>query len=121
MSTAVYGALGIIAARQAPRWQQPTIVLASWVFVGVIALSRVMLGAHSYAEVGLGLLIGAAAVTLFAVRYFRIPKAQVNIVLLVALSTAIIFILHGVHLPAEKLIHKFAFLGRAAAGVCVGG
>src|SRR5450432_3798676 len=36
MSTAVYGALGIIAARQAPRWQQPMIVLASWMFVGAI-------------------------------------------------------------------------------------
>ncbi len=50
MSTAVYGALGIIAARQAPRWQQPAIVLASWLFVGAIALSRVVVGAHSYAE-----------------------------------------------------------------------
>jgi membrane-associated phospholipid phosphatase len=121
MSTAVYGALGIIAARQAPRWQQPAIVLASWFFIGAIALSRVVLGAHSYAEVGLGLLVGAAALCLFAMRYFRLRKAPLNLALLFALAAAIVLILHGAHLPAEKLIHKFAFFGRAAAGVCLGG
>ncbi len=52
-------------------------------------------------------------------RYFKLPKAPVNLVLLVALSVTIIVILHGAHLPAERLIHKFAFLGRAAAGVCL--
>jgi membrane-associated phospholipid phosphatase len=121
MSTAVYGALGIIAARQAPRWQQPAIVLASWLFIGAIALSRVVLGAHSYAEVGLGLLVGAAALCLFAMRYFRLRKVPLNLALLFALAAAIVLILHGAHLPLEKLIHKFAFFGRAAAGVCLGG
>lgn len=121
MSMAVYGALGIIAARQTPRWQQPAIVMASWVFIIGIALSRVILGAHSYAEVGLGLLVGAAALCLFAVRYFRLPRAPMNLALLAVLPVAVLLVLHGAHLPVEKLIHKFAFFGRAAAGVCLGG
>jgi membrane-associated phospholipid phosphatase len=121
LSTAVYGALGIVAATQAPRWQQPAIVLASWLFVGAIAISRVMLGAHSYAEVGLGLLVGAAALCLFAVPYFRLRKAPLNLALLVAFSVAIVLILHGAHLPVEKLIHRFAFFGRTATGICLGG
>ena len=120
MSTAVYGALGIIAARQAPRWQQPGIVLASWLFIGAIALSRVVLGAHSYAEVGLGLLVGAAALCLFALPYFRLRKAPLNLALLFGLAAAIVLVLHGAHLPVEKLLHKFAFFSRAAAGVCLG-
>ena len=121
MSTAVYGAIGIIAARQAPRWQQPAIVLASWLFVGAIAISRVVLGAHSYAEVGLGLLVGFVALCLFAVPYFRLRKAPLNLALLVVLSVATVLILHGAHLPVEKLIHRFAFFGRTAAGICLGG
>jgi membrane-associated phospholipid phosphatase len=121
MSAAVYGALGIIAARQTPRWQQPVIVMASWLFIGLIAISRVVVGAHSYAEVGLGLLVGAAALCLFAVRYFRLPKAPMNLALLATLSAATLLLLHGSHLPVEKLLRRFAFLGRAAAGVCLGG
>lgn len=121
MSTAVYGALGIVAARQTPRWQQPAIVMVSWLFICAIAVSRVSLGAHSYAEVGLGLLVGAAALSLFAVRYFRLPGAPLNLALLAALPVAILLALHGAHLPVEKLIYKFAFFGRAATGVCLGG
>lgn len=121
MSTTVYGALGIIAARQAPRWQQPAIVLGSWLFVAAIAISRVVLGAHSYAEVGLGLLVGAAALCLFAVPYFRLRKAPLNVALLAALSLATVLVLHGAHLPVEKLIDRFASFGRTAAGICLGG
>lgn len=119
MSAIVYGAIGIIAARQAPRWQQPAIVFGSWLLVGAIALSRVVLGAHSYAEVGLGLLVGAAALCLFALPYFRLRKAPLNLALLVGLSVTIVLILHGMHLPAENLIHRFAFFGRSAMGICL--
>jgi membrane-associated phospholipid phosphatase len=121
MSTMVYGALGIVAARQAPRWQQPVIVLGSWLFVGAIAISRVVLGAHSYPEVGIGLLVGAAALCLFAVPYFRLREGPLNVALLVALSVATVLVLHGAHLPVEKLLHRFAFFGRIAAGICTGG
>lgn len=119
MSTTVYGALGIIAARQAPRWQQPGIVLASWLFVAAIALSRVILGAHSYAEVGLGLLVGFAALCLFAIPYFRRHKAPLNFAPLVALSLTTVVILHGIHLPVERLLNRIALFGRSATGVCL--
>lgn len=121
MSAAVYGALGIIAAGQAPRWQRPLVVMASWILVLCIALSRVAVGAHSWAEVGVGLLVGAATLTLFAVRYFRVPRSRVNLVPLMLVSLTIVVLLHGVHLPIERLIQKFAFFGRAATGICPGG
>jgi membrane-associated phospholipid phosphatase len=121
LSTTVYGALGIIAARQSPRWQQPAIVFGSWLFVGAIALSRVILGAHSYAEVGLGLLVGFAALCLFAIPYLRLRKAPLNLALLLGLSVATVLALHGAHLPVERLLHRFAFFGRTAAGICLGG
>src|ERR1700741_4703026 len=49
-STAVYGALALVAARQVPSWQQPPIFLLCLTLVGGIAVSRVVLGAHSLAE-----------------------------------------------------------------------
>ena len=94
------------------------IALASWMFVGAIALSRIMLGAHTYAEVGLGLLVGAAALCVFAVPYFRLRKAPLNLALLVALAVAIVLIQQGAHLPVEQLIHRFVFFGRTATGIC---
>jgi hypothetical protein len=48
-------------------------------------------------------------------------KAPLNLALLVAFSVAIVLILHGAHLPVEKLIHRFAFFGRTATGICLGG
>src|ERR1700674_4533117 len=61
MSTAVYGALAIVSARQAPQWQQPLIIVLSGLVIMGIALSRVVLGLHSPAEVLLGLAIGTLA------------------------------------------------------------
>lgn len=119
LSATVYGALGIVAARQAPRWLQPAIVLCSWVFVGAIALSRVVLGAHSWAEVGLGLLVGIAALGAFAIPYFRLRKARLPMVLLGTVTLATVLVLHGTHLPVEKLLHRFAVFGRSAVGVCL--
>lgn len=121
LSATVYGALGLIAARQVPRWLQPAIVLGSWVFVGVIALSRVVLGAHSWAEVGLGLLVGFAALGLFAIPYLRLRKVPLNVALLAGLSLVTVLALHGAHLPVEKLLHQFALFGRGTTGICLRG
>ncbi len=121
MSVAVYGALGIVFARQSLPWQQPAIVLGNWVLIAAIAVSRVVLGAHSYTEVALGLLVGGMALALFAYRYFKLRKAPINRPLLAASVLAIVVILHGAHLPAENLIRQLAFFGRASTGVCAGG
>ena len=98
----------------------PKICAALALVVG-IAISRVTLGAHSAPEVALGVLVGAAALSLFAFRYFALVKRPMNLYLLSALSLATILILHGAHLPVESLIQKLAFFGRASAGVCVDG
>jgi membrane-associated phospholipid phosphatase len=121
MSVAVYGALAVVAARQTRYRQQIAIALGSIALIAAIAISRVTLGAHSVAEVALGVLVGAAALSLFAVRYFSLVKRQMNVYLLGALSFATILILHGVHLPVESLIQELAFFGRTSAGVCVDG
>ena len=120
MSAAIYGALGTVAARQMPRWR-PAIIVCSWLVIAAIAASRIVLGAHTNAEVGLGFLVGAGALWLFAVRYFRLRPPPVNLVVLVTLALATIVLLNGTHLPAEFVLRKLALFGRATTGVCVEG
>jgi membrane-associated phospholipid phosphatase len=120
MSAAIYGALGIVSARQMPRWR-PAIILCSWLAIAAIAASRIVLGAHTYAEVGLGFLVGAGALWLFAVRYFRLRPPPVNLVVLATLTLATIVLLNGAHLSAEFVLRKLALFGRASTGVCVEG
>lgn len=120
MSATIYGALGIVAARQMPRWR-PAIIICSWLLIAAIAASRIVLGAHTYAEVGLGFLVGAGSLWLFAVRYFRLRPPPVNLALLAMLTLATIVLLNGTHLPAEFVLRKLALFGRTSTGVCVEG
>ncbi|MEO8004547.1 MAG: phosphatase PAP2 family protein [Betaproteobacteria bacterium] len=120
MSAAIYGALGIVAARQVPRWRL-AIVLCSGFVIAAIAVSRVMLGAHSYAEVGLGFLVGAGALWLFAVRYLRLRTPPVNLLVLATLTLATIVLLNGTHLQTEFVLRKLALFGRTSTGVCLDG
>jgi membrane-associated phospholipid phosphatase len=118
MSTAVYGAVAIVSARQAPQWQQPLIVVLGVLVITGIALSRVMLGMHSPVEVLLGLLIGSLAVGIFALRYFQLRPAQVNLPLFLSVSVAILLVLHGAHLPTEQMIRHLASIFRTTTRVC---
>lgn len=120
MSATIYGALGIVAARQMPAWR-PAIIICSWLVIAAIAASRIVLGAHTYAEVGLGFLVGAGALWLFAVRYSRLRPPPVNLIVLATLALATIVLLNGTHLPAEFVLRKLALFGRASTGVCVEG
>jgi len=66
---------------------------------------------------GIGLLVGFAALCLFAIPYFRRHKAPLNFAPLVALSLTTVVILHDIHLPVERLLNRFALFGRSATGV----
>jgi undecaprenyl-diphosphatase len=120
MSTAIYGALGIVVTRQVPRWR-PAIIICCSLVIAAISASRIVLGAHTYAEVGLGFLVGASALWLFAVRYFRLRLPPVNLVVLATLTLATIVLLNGTQLPTEFVLRKLALFGRASTGVCIEG
>jgi membrane-associated phospholipid phosphatase len=121
MSTAVYGTLAIVSARQATRWQQPMIVLLSVLVIAGVAVSRVVLGMHSPAEVLLGLIVGASALGIFAFQYYRLNPAELNLPLFLSLSVAVLLVLHGAHLPAEQIIRHLASILRSTTRVCPGG
>ena len=115
-STAIYGALALIAARHAPRWQQIPIVLLASIFIGWIAVSRVATGSHSPAEVAVGMLIGLTALALFAHRYLHQRPGRIKPALLFVLSAGVLLVFHGARLPAEQCITQLAHLARGVGG-----
>jgi membrane-associated phospholipid phosphatase len=97
------------------------IVLLSAVVIAGVAVSRVVLGMHSPAEVLLGLIVGASALGIFAVLYYRLNPAEMNLPLFLSLSVAVLLLLHGAHLPAEQIIRHLASILRSTTHACPGG
>lgn len=66
LSAAVYGAVGVVAARHLDGWRRNAFLLAVFGVVSGVAVSRVILRAHSVSEVTVGLALGGLAVAAFA-------------------------------------------------------
>lgn len=120
LSATFYGALALVVARQVQPWQQPLIVVGAWALIAAIAVSRVILGAHSPAEVVTGLSVGIAACTLFAVQYLRRPAPPISLVLLCAVTAAAIVLLHGTPLHIEQVVEQIAPWMRRWTSACAG-
>jgi len=118
LSTMFYGSLMLVVARQVRPWQQAVIVVAACGLIAAVAVSRIVLRAHSPAEVAIGLSVGAAACALFAVQYLRRPTPPLNLALLTALSVAAILALHDTHVHAEHAVRRIAPWLREWTGVC---
>lgn len=109
LSVSVIGTCAILIASQLQKWRRyiPYILVLPLVFG--IAVTRIMLGAHSSAEVLAGLVAGG--ITLFVVgrlvkRGDKLPKFNIAALILTILLMAAI--LHGYRLPAESLIQLIA-------------
>jgi len=119
-SMAVYGGLAVLVARLART--QALAGLALFCGFGValaIAVTRVVLGAHTPSETVLGGAIGLLAPVLLASRQdlFVRPVRLKWIWLLVA-PVIVVALLHGVELGAESVIEHVARQLNAVLGVC---
>jgi PAP2 superfamily len=104
-STLIYGAMTLATATQSrglPRMM--AIGIGASLILG-IAASRLLLVLHTAPEVGLGLVIGIADLLLFAQSYWRSSKTKVW---LTVAGGALLAILHGRELDAERLFHEIA-------------
>jgi membrane-associated phospholipid phosphatase len=106
-STLVYGAMTLATAMQSRGLQRMIVFVGGASFIIAIAASRLLL-AHNASEVALGLTIGVAALVLFGQNYCRFPKARISLSALFVASGALLLILHGCELDAERLFHEIA-------------
>lgn len=105
-SILVYGALTLATAMQSGGLQR---LRAIGIGIGIgliltIAASRLLLDVHSLAEIGLGMVIGAASLALFARKFRQYPQAKLWPLLVAA--TLLMTLLHGHEFHAEESLHR---------------
>jgi membrane-associated phospholipid phosphatase len=118
LSTLVYGAVALIIAAEGTRWHRLLSYVAGTIVVLGIAVSRVLLQAHSPLETGIGLAIGIVALAVFAREYLARRSPEVSLRPLVVSVALLLVILHGQELRAEELLHAIGSYFQVASLAC---
>jgi membrane-associated phospholipid phosphatase len=106
-STLVGGAMTLVTATES-RGLPRIITISRGGFILAIAASRLLLHAHSACEVGLGLVIGTAALALFGRRYLRCRPAKVSLSTLFLIGGALMLVLYGREFDAKHVLRRVA-------------
>lgn len=115
----VYGAIAVIVIRETAGWRRGAVVAAASGLVIAIALSRLVLRAHTLPEIVVGLGVGIAALSLFAFCYLQKPGDRVAVMPLLLGCVAILALLHGTELHAEEMLRAIGLLVRGQPGACI--
>ncbi len=118
MSTLVYGSLALIVGAEVAPWQRLAIAALGAAAVIGIALSRVVLGAHSIMEVMFGLAIGGGALAFFAYSYLEARPRVRQIGPFIAGVAALMLILHGHPAHLEQVWRAIGAFLHNTAGLC---
>lgn len=105
-SAIAYGGISVVTFASSRRYWAIAgrIVVAAWVLM--IGASRVVVGAHTTAEVIVGLAIGAAGVALFAGRYqSREPRPAVALILAAAAVAVVVADVPVQRFSVEPYLH----------------
>ncbi|CAO3422032.1 phosphatase PAP2 family protein [Azospirillum doebereinerae] len=121
-ATIFYGSVGALAARGAgsPGWRT-LILLATVALVAAISISRILVSAHSAAEVVAGLLVGGSAVALFLWSGRSLPPVRPRVppLLLAAVALGLVGLVRvGDPSFIESGIRSVATQLSAESGLC---
>lgn len=117
-STTFYGCCGIVSSAGLSRSRQIGVLFLAGLLVGLIAASRIVLGAHTPEEVVGGLLIGGTCVLLFRGLSGAEPARVSWLARALAAFIAAAILLNGQHLSAEPLIRQIAQKIGLVTGIC---
>ena len=118
LSTLVYGALAMVAAVHCEGWRRGCVAAVGIFAVLSIAVSRVLLGAHTVVETGLGLATGFAALAIFFAAYSMVRPKFVYLRALFLCVALLVVLLHGQQLHAEELLQAFGIYMKAGGVSC---
>lgn len=117
---AVYGGLGVLVARLVASPALRVLVAGSGVLLALaIAVTRVVLGAHTVPETILGTLIGLIApLILLSRRDLFVGPVRLRWIWLLAGPVVLVVLFHSFELGAERVIERVAHQLNWTLGVC---
>jgi membrane-associated phospholipid phosphatase len=118
MSTAVYGALALLAGSRLPERRRYAVYAATGAVIVGIALSRVVLHEHNFPEIVVGWVVGAGAVAVFAVALGRQQAPPLPLGWMVLCGAILVALLHGTRWHVEPAVRHLAWLFRLALPIC---
>ena len=104
-SALVYGAIAGIIAIERSGWRRVAMVGLAPLFIAAIAVSRVLIEAHTVLEVVVGLSLGLATLGCFLLSYRRQRLGYVNVRPMLIGACIIAVLLNGKALGAEDFLH----------------
>lgn len=108
LSIAVFGSLGVVAATGRGVLARASTAVLVALLVGVIAISRVIIGVHTWTEVIVGLVVGASALLLFAWSYARTAPPSIDLKTFGITLLATLLVAFGIRLPGESVLRHIA-------------
>lgn len=108
LSTLIYGTLTLAVASTLQDWRRWLAVAGGAIFILAIAVSRIIVHAHSIPEVILGSALGLIALSLLVAAYMRNKPTKTYLAPLVTVSAMLVVLLNGHELRAEELLHHIA-------------
>lgn len=118
LSATFYGCGALLLSTDRRRPIQLALLLASGALILAIAASRILLDAHTPAEVVVGLIIGFVAVAWFGLHYFRAQTPTLPLLPLAVVMILVAFLVHGRHINTEKWIAAAAQHLRLSGAAC---
>jgi membrane-associated phospholipid phosphatase len=118
ISVTFYGCCALMMSVDKERWQRLLLLVGGGVVAVAIAVSRVLLEAHTITDVVAGFAIGAFCVAWFASRYFARPVSPLPWELAVMTLGVVALVVHGSHWPVEAAIAHVARLLHANMSFC---
>jgi membrane-associated phospholipid phosphatase len=118
LSLTFYGCAAVMASVDKTRATQLAMLAVGAGLALAVALTRIVLHAHTTSEVLSGLLIGGVCVAWFGKRYFALRPIILPWPALVAAVALLAVATHGVHWDFEWLAARIASLLRSGAAFC---
>ena len=118
VSATVYGSLAMLFADSSAAGRRWVPIAGAGLLLAAIAVSRIILDAHSLSEVAVGLAIGLAALALFY-RYLEAgPTVAIRGLWLALGAVSVIALMHGARWPIEAFIRAIVHLIRHNVPSC---
>ncbi len=108
LSVLVYGAIFVLVSARTKTWQKIALISVGIALAIGIAITRVLIGAHSIPEVVIGIAVGAISLAIFVFGFRRSTPAALPSWSLAVPAMLVILLLNGHQLQFEDIFH---FLG----------